>query len=61
MMYLLLGIVLPSLGVTFFILGAALLNITPAFLKYILIFIFLVMFGFQYIAYSSFKFSKSTI
>lgn len=61
MMYLLLGIVLPSLGVTFFILGAALLNITPDFLRLILVFIFLLMFGFQYISYSAFKFSKATI
>jgi len=61
MMYLLLGIVLPSLGVTFFILGAAIINMTPQFLKYMLIFTFLIMFGFQYLAFSIFKFSKSTI
>ena len=61
MMYLLFGIVLPSLGVTFFILGAALINLTPEFLKYLLIMIFLVMIGFQYMYYSLFKFSKSTI
>ena len=63
MMYLLMGIVLPSLGVTFFILAAAMMPyvITPSLLKYILIFIFLLMFGFQYFAYSTFKFSKSTI
>ena len=61
MMYLLLGIVLPSLGITFFILAATFLQITPQFLKLILICIFLVMFAFQYITYSSFKFSKSTI
>lgn len=61
MMYLLLGIVLPSLGVTFFTLGAAMFSITPEFLKIILIFIFIIMFAFQYFAYSTFKFSKSTI
>lgn len=61
MMYLLLGIVIPSLGITFFILGATLMEITPIFLKYILIFIFLIMFLFQYMSYSAFKFSKSTI
>ncbi len=61
MMYLLFGIVLPSLGVTFFILGAALINMGTEFLKYILILLFLVMFGFQYGAYSIFKFSKSTL
>ncbi len=61
MMYLILGIVLPSLGVTFFILAATFLNLSPELLKYILIFIFLIMFGFQYISYSSFKFSKSTL
>ena len=61
MMYLLVGIVLPSLGITFFILGAAMMEITPVLLKYILIFIFLLMFAFQYFAYSTFKFSKSHI
>ena len=61
MMYLVLGVVLPSLGVTFFILAAALLEISAEMLKYILIFIFLIMFGFQYISYSSFKFTKSTL
>jgi Flp pilus assembly protein TadB len=61
MMYLLLGIVLPSLGITFFILAAAMLEITPDLMMYILIFIFLIMFAFQYFAYSTFKFSKSTI
>ncbi len=61
MMYLLLGIVLPSLGVTFFILAAAILEMTPELLKIILIFIFLLMFGFQYISYTIFKFSKSTL
>lgn len=61
MMYLILGIVVPSLGVTFFILAAALLQITPEFLRLILIALFLVMFVIQYISYSSFKFSKSTI
>ncbi len=61
MMYLLLGIVLPSIGVTFFILGAAILNLTPEFLKFVLIFIFLIMFAFQYFFYSSLKFGKATI
>lgn len=61
MMYLLLGIVLPSLGVTFFILAAAIMDIEPEMLKYILIFIFLIMFAFQYISYSSFKFGKASI
>ncbi len=61
MMYLLLGIVLPSLGVTFFILAAAMLNMTPELLKWVLFGIFLLMFVFQYIAYTSFKFSKATI
>ena len=61
MMYLLLGVVMPSLGVTFFILGAAMLEITPALLKVVLSFIFLLMFGFQYFAYTTFKFSKSSI
>ncbi len=61
MMYLLLGIVVPSLGITFLILGLALANITADFLKYILIGIFLVMFLFQYIFYSSFSFSKANL
>ncbi|MFW6286013.1 MAG: type II secretion system F family protein [Nanoarchaeota archaeon] len=61
MMYLLMGIVLPSLGITFFILGAAMLEVTPLLLKYILIFVFLLMFAFQYFAYTIFKFNKSVI
>jgi len=61
MMYLLIGIVLPSLGITFFILGATLMSITPTFLKYILIFTFLIMFIFQYMSYGAFKFSRSTL
>lgn len=61
MMYLILGIVLPSLGVTFFILGASIMQLTPELLKYILIIIFLIMFGFQYMAYSIFKFNRATI
>lgn len=61
MMYLLLGIVIPSLGVTFFILGAALMQMTPQLLKVVLMFIFIIMFGFQYMAYTSFKFNKSTL
>lgn len=61
MMYLLLGVVIPSLGITFFILGASMMDMGPELLKYILIFVFLAMFGIQYFAYSAFKFSKSTI
>lgn len=61
MMYLILGIVLPSLGVTFFILAAALINITPEFLRLILIIVFLIMFALQYVSYSAFKFTKSTL
>ena len=44
--YLLLGIVLPSLGITFFIVGATVLNITPSFLGLILSVIFVIMFFF---------------
>ncbi|MCA9495723.1 MAG: type II secretion system F family protein [Nanoarchaeota archaeon] len=61
MMYLLMGIVLPSLGVTFFILAAAMLEMTPELLKWVLTFIFLIMFLFQYMSYSAFKFGKSSI
>lgn len=61
MMYLILGIVIPSLGVTFFILAAALLDITSDLLRLILVLIFLIMFAVQYVAYSAFKFSKATI
>lgn len=61
MMYLIIGIILPSLGVTFFILAASVLSITPSFLKLILVLIFLVMFGLQYFSYSAFKFSKATL
>ena len=61
MMYLVLGIVIPSLGVTFFILFAAISGMNEAMLRLILIVIFLVMFLFQYFAYSSLKFSKSTL
>lgn len=61
MMYLLLGIVVPSLGVTFFMLGATFINLTPQGLKLILFVIFLVMLAFQYVAYSGFKFSKATL
>lgn len=61
MMYLLLGVVLPSLGLTFFILGAALVEMTPELLKYILILCFLLMFAFQYISFSIFSFNKSTL
>ncbi len=61
MMYLLLGIVLPSLGVTFFILAASLLEMTPSMLRIVLVFIFLGMFAFQYFAYSIFKFNRSIL
>jgi hypothetical protein len=61
MMYLLLGIVGPSLGVTFFMLGATFIGLTPAGLKLILIVIFLAMLAFQYVAYSGFKFSKASL
>lgn len=61
MLYLILGIVVPSLGITFFILGAVMLNVTPEFLKFLLILIFLSMFAFQYFAYSIFKFNKATL
>lgn len=62
MMYLLLGIVIPSLGVTFLILGISIASPgNPELLKYILIFVFMTMFTFQYFSYTSFKFSKSTL
>jgi len=63
MMYLLMGIVLPSLGITFLMLGMAVMSdgVGTALLKWVLIVIFLVMFGFQYFAYSIFRFKKSTI
>ncbi|MCA9486608.1 type II secretion system F family protein [Candidatus Woesearchaeota archaeon] len=61
MMYLLLGIVLPSLGVTFFILGASMLNVTSGFLQLILLGIFLFMLLFQYMAFGLFRFSRSTV
>ena len=61
MMYLLLGVVIPSLGITFFILGASFLNISPEFLRIVLILVFLVMFAFQYFAYTGFKFSRATL
>lgn len=61
MLYLIVGIVLPSLGVTFFIIAATIFEITPQFLRLILILIFLIMFGMQYLSYSAFKFSKATL
>jgi len=61
MMYLLLGVVLPSLGVTFLMLGAAAMDITPSLLRLILIVIFLIMLVFQYVAYTGFKFARATI
>ena len=60
-MYLLLGIVLPSLGITFFIIGATILEITPDFLRIILGVVFAIMFFMQYLFYSFFKFQKETI
>lgn len=61
MMYLLLGIVIPSLGITFFTLGATVIEMTPTLLAVVLAMVYLFMFTFQYLAYSSLKFSKSTI
>ena len=61
MMYLIFGIVIPSLGVTFFILFAAISAMGSDLLRVVLGVIFVVMFMFQYFAYSSLKFTKSTI
>ncbi len=62
MMYLLFGIVVPSLGVTFLIIGISIAAPgSPDLLKYILIFVFMIMFTFQYFAYSTFRFSRSTL
>lgn len=61
MMYLLLGIVMPSLGVTFLMLGATMINLTAEGLQLMLVVIFLLMLVFQYVSYSGFKFSKATI
>lgn len=61
MMYLIFGIVIPSLGVTFFILFAAISAMGPELLRVVLILIFMFMFVFQYMAYSSLKFTKSTM
>ena len=61
MMYLIFGIVIPSLGVTFFILFAAISGMGSELLRVVLIFTFMFMFVFQYIAYSSLKFTKSTM
>ncbi len=61
MMYLLLGIVFPSLGVAIFILGASIMNITPDFLKYLLIGIFFLVFLFQYFSFTMFKYKKDII
>ncbi len=60
-MYLLLGIVIPSLGLTFFTIGAVLVEMTPNLLIWTLIIIFLCMFIFQYIFYVMFKFGKETL
>ena len=59
--YLLLGVVLPSLGTTFFILGATFLDITPTFLNLILSGIFVSVVLFQYFSYSGFKFVKMNL
>lgn len=61
MMYLLVGVVMPSLGVTFLMLGATMINLTPSGLQLMLIVVFLLMLVFQYVSYSGFKFSKATI
>lgn len=61
MMYMIFGIVIPSLGVTFFILFAAISGMGSDLLKWVLIFLFMFMFVFQYMAYSSLKFTKSTM
>lgn len=61
MMYMVFGIVIPSLGVTFFILFAAISGMSSGILGVVLAFIFLFMFAFQYFSYATLKFSKSTI
>jgi len=61
LMYLLLGIIFPSLGVALFILGSVMLNVTPALLKYILIAIFFLVFLFQYFSFTMFKYKKDVI
>lgn len=61
MMYMVFGIVIPSLGVTFFILFAAISSMSSGILGVVLAFIFLFMFMFQYFSYATLKFSKSTI
>lgn len=61
MMYLVFGIVIPSLGVTFFILFAAISGINSSMLGLILVFVFLFMFMFQYFSYTSLRFSRETI
>jgi hypothetical protein len=60
-MYLIIGIVLPSLGITFFIIGATIMQITPYFLGVILVIIFLILFVFQYLFYTMFKFGRETL
>lgn len=63
MMYLLLGIVVPSLGITFIMIGFAMMSgsIGTSLLKWILVLFFLMMFIFQYFAYSIFKFKKDSM
>ncbi len=61
MMYLIIGIVFPSLGVAIFTLGAALMDITPLFMKLILFVLFLLVFLFQYMSYTMFKYKKNVV
>ena len=60
-LYLLIGLVIPSLGITFFIISASFLQITPYLLKFILFICFFTMFLFQYFFYSTFSFGRETI
>ena len=59
--YMMIGIVMPSLGITFLILFLSFLEITTIFLNLILFLIFIVIFIFQYITYTSFKFLKINV
>lgn len=61
MMYMVFGIVIPSLGVTFLILFAAISGMSSGILAVVLSFIFLFMLMFQYFSYATLRFSKSTI
>ena len=60
-MYLLLGIVLPSLGITFFIIGATIIGTSLLGLRIILFMIFITVFVFLYISYTLFRFQKISI